>query len=56
MKAFFQEALHELSQVTWLTRNQAIRISIITIIFVLVSAVALWAVDTAMTEVYKAVQ
>lgn len=56
MKAFLQDALHELSQVTWLTKNQAVRISIITVAFVLVSAVVFWAVDLVLTELYKLIQ
>lgn len=56
MKKFFQEAQHELSQVTWLTKNQAIKISAITVIFVIASAVVLWGVDTIFTALYKLVQ
>ena len=53
MKQLMNNALHELSQVTWLTKKQAIRISIITIIFVFVSALILWGVDAGFTELYK---
>jgi preprotein translocase SecE subunit len=53
MKKFMHDALLELSQITWLTKKQAIRISIITIIFVIVSAFILWGVDTGFTSLYK---
>ena len=53
MNKFFQDALHELSQITWLTKDQAIKYSIITVIFVFVSAVFLWGIDTIFTEIYK---
>ena len=53
MKQFFKDAFYELSQVTWLTRSQAIRISAITVVFVILSAVGLWAVDSVFTEIYK---
>ena len=53
MKTFMHNALLELSQITWLTKKQAIRISIIIIIFVIVSAFILWGVDTGFTSLYK---
>ena len=52
MKEFFKNASNELSQVTWLTKNQAIRLSIITLISVLISAFLLWGVDLILTEAY----
>jgi len=56
MKKFFQEALNELSQVTWLTKDQAIRYSLITVSFVFTSSLILWGVDTLLTQFYKIIQ
>ncbi len=52
MKKFMHDALYELSQVTWLTKKQAIRYSIITVGFVLTSAIAFWWVDTIFSYLY----
>jgi len=56
VKEFFNYAWQELHQITWLTKDQAIRYSIITISFVFLSAVVLWGVDTLLTELYKLIQ
>ena len=45
IKKYFEEAIHELRQVQWPTRNHAIRISIISAIFVASSIVAIAIVD-----------
>lgn len=45
MNKFVKDALSELHNVTWPTKQYAIRISKITIWFVLISAVVLWFVD-----------
>ena len=56
MKKFIKDALYELSQVTWLTKDQAIRYSIITVLFVFISSVLLWAIDFLLTEGYQLIQ
>ena len=52
MKKFIHEAFYELSQVTWLTKKQAVRYSTITVAFVTFSAIAFWAVDTLFDRLY----
>lgn len=42
---FFRGALEELHKVTWMTRNEAIRISIITLIFTFATAAFLGVFD-----------
>ena len=53
MKKIMHDAVYELSQVTWLTKKQAIRYSIITVSFVLISAIAFWAVDLAFSQWFQ---
>ena len=49
-KKYLQEATHELRQVQWPTKKHAIRISIITGIFVLSSALLLMLIDFALNK------
>ena len=46
---YFKDALQEFNNITWPTRNQAIRISIIVLAFMAVSAVVLGALDQLLT-------
>lgn len=48
---YFQEAIQELHQVRWPTRQQAIRLSIITIGFTAAVAVSFGAIDFALAQV-----
>ena len=48
---YFQGALAELRQVRWPTRNQAVRLSIITIIFTFASSFAYGVVDFGLGRV-----
>lgn len=51
ISTYINEAVAELHQVRWPTRHQAIRLSVITIGFTAVSAVAFGAIDYALAEV-----
>jgi len=55
IKNYIQESLQELHHVTWPTKNQAIRITTIVFVFMLVSAVLLGFVDELLTIGYKAI-
>lgn len=47
---YFREAIEDLHKVTWLTRDQAIRISIITIIFTIITAFVFGVFDFLFTQ------
>lgn len=53
LKQYFRGAVHELNSVTWPTRKQAIRISIIVFVFMVVSAIVLGIVDQLLSVGYK---
>ena len=53
MNKFFKEIVSELHNVTWPTRQHAIRISKITIWFTLASAFLLWLLDMFFSQAYK---
>jgi len=53
IKSYFQESLQELHHVTWPTKNQAIRITIIVFIFMLVAAAIIGIVDQLLAVGYK---
>lgn len=50
LKTYFQESLQELHQVRWPTRQQAIRLSAITIAFTGASAVSFGGVDFLLSK------
>ncbi len=52
IKNYIKGAFEELPKVVWPTKNQAIRITIIVLIFCLVTAIFLAAVDYAFTQGY----
>ncbi len=52
VKNYFQEAIHELRQVQWPTKNQTIRISVITIIFVFASAILIGLLDLLLGDLF----
>lgn len=43
--SYLRESLEEFKRVTWPTRNQAIRLSAIVLVFVLVAAIFIGAID-----------
>jgi len=46
---YFKESVAEFNNITWPTRNQAVRISIIVLAFMAASAVVLGALDQLLT-------
>ncbi len=53
IKNYIQNAIQELNHVTWPTKAQTIRISIIVIGFILVAAAILGFVDFGFTQFFK---
>lgn len=53
VKSYVKSALEELSKVTWPTKNQAVRLTIIVLIFVLVTSFFLGAIDFGFNELYQ---
>lgn len=49
---YLKGALEELTKVTWPTRNQAINLTIIVLVFCLIAAVFLGLVDLGFNELY----
>lgn len=54
IKKYFQESLQELNRVTWPTRKQAVRITTIVFIFMIVAAIALGVIDEILSISYQA--
>jgi len=54
LKQYFKDSIQEFNNVTWPTRKQAIRISTIVFIFMIVSAIVLGVVDYLLSSGYKA--
>ncbi|HPO06222.1 MAG TPA: preprotein translocase subunit SecE [Candidatus Gracilibacteria bacterium] len=52
LRQFWKDALYELSQVTWLSKKQAIWISFITVMFIIGSAIFMWGADTILSQLY----
>jgi preprotein translocase SecE subunit len=50
---YFKEAFQEFNNITWPTRNQAIRISIIVLAFMAVSALVLGTLDQLLALGYQ---
>jgi len=50
---YFKDSIQEFNNVTWPTRKQAIRISTIVFIFMVVSAIILGLVDMLLATGYK---
>ena len=51
---YFRESLLELSKVTWPTRQEAVRLTTIVVIFSLIFAVVFFAVDFGLTSLLQA--
>ncbi len=55
VKKYFKGAIKEFNSVTWPTQKQAIRISTIVLIFMIISAIVLGIVDQLLSTGYKAI-
>ncbi|MBT4917785.1 preprotein translocase subunit SecE [Candidatus Peregrinibacteria bacterium] len=53
IKRYVRSSLEELSKVTWPTKNQAVRLTIIVLVFVLITAFFMGAVDYGFNELYQ---
>lgn len=53
IKQYIKSSFEELSKVTWLTKNQAVRLTIIVLVFCLVFSFALGAVDILLQKGYE---
>ena len=53
IKQYLKDSIQEFNSVTWPTKNQAIRISMIVFIFMIVSAIVLGAVDMFLAIGYE---
>lgn len=53
-KTYFQESFQELHQVSWPTRRQAVKITVIVFIFMLISAAILGVTDELLSLGYRA--
>ena len=53
LKKYFAESFQELNSVTWPTRRQAVRITVIVLIFMVLSAVILGIVDQLLAVGYR---
>lgn len=51
--SYFRESLEELRQVRWPTQQQAIRLSLIVIVFIAISSLFFGVVDAAFTEAIR---
>ncbi|KKU80018.1 MAG: Preprotein translocase, SecE subunit [Candidatus Peregrinibacteria bacterium GW2011_GWA2_47_7] len=52
IKNYFVNSFRELSKVTWPTRNQAITMSLIVVVFVFISAMVIAGVDFSFNTLY----
>lgn len=53
LREYFKGAIHEFNSVTWPTRKQTIRISIIVFVFMIISAIVLGIVDQLLSSGYQ---
>ena len=53
IKQYFKDSIQEFNSVTWPTKNQAIRISMIVFIFMIVSAIVLGFIDLLLALGYE---
>ena len=54
IKKYIQDSIQELNNVTWPTRKQAIRITTIVFIFMIIAAAVLGVIDEIFAIAYKA--
>jgi len=52
VKKYVKSSLEEFSKITWPTKNQAVRLTIIVLIFVLIASFTLGAVDYGFNELF----
>ncbi|MEQ1849108.1 MAG: preprotein translocase subunit SecE [Candidatus Peribacteraceae bacterium] len=50
---YFQDSVSELHLVRWPTRQQSIRLTVITVIFIIISSAAFGLVDAAFTQIIR---
>lgn len=50
---YVKQSFQELSKVTWPTKNQAVKLTIIVLVFVLISAVVLAAIDYGFSQFFS---
>ncbi|MBU0727249.1 preprotein translocase subunit SecE [Patescibacteria group bacterium] len=55
IKKYIRDSIQELNNVTWPTRKQAIRITTIVFIFMIIAAAILGVVDEILAIAYKAI-
>lgn len=53
LKNYFRESFQEFNLVTWPTRRQAIRITVIVFIFTIASAIFIGVVDNILAVIYQ---
>ncbi|MBN2096401.1 preprotein translocase subunit SecE [Candidatus Peregrinibacteria bacterium] len=53
LKQYFKDSIQEFNNVTWPTRKQAVRISTIVFVFMIVSAIVLGIVDRLLASGYQ---
>ena len=49
---YLSEAMQELTKVSWPTKNQAVRLTIIVMVFCLITGVLLGALDFVLSEIF----
>ena len=54
LKKYFRDSIKELNNVTWPTKNQAIKITTIVFTFMIIAAAVLGIVDEILAIAYKA--
>lgn len=50
---YVKQSFQELSKVTWPTKNQAIRLTVIVLVFCLIAALILAAIDFGFSELFS---
>lgn len=53
ISAYFRESVNELALVTWPKQEELVRMTILTVVFVLISAIILGAVDYGFSSGYQ---
>ena len=53
LTAYFRESIEELRLVRWPTQQQAVRLTVIVVIFIAVNAVFFGVIDAALTQIIR---
>lgn len=53
ISTFLRESLTELHQVRWPTQRQAIRLTIITVVFIIVTSLFFGVIDAGLTQIIR---